>query len=82
MAARDDPESTTELQQWHRQRQQQLQQLQQQQEFVRRLEKLYFATCRRLTTFRETMEFSQQVVLWRRPAVSVAVFLLVHIAFW
>lgn len=81
MADQGDSGSLTELQQWHRQRQQQRQR-QQEEEFVRKLEKLYFATCRRLTALREAMEFAQQVVLWRRPAASVAVFVAVHMVLW
>lgn len=74
--------SMTELQQLQRQRQQQIQQRKLEEEFVRRLEKLYYATCRGLNPFREAMEFSQQVVLWKKPVASVFVFTAVHLAVW
>lgn len=64
--------------QWQQLRRQQ----QQQEEFVKQWQTLYVDFCRQLSSLKDALEFSQEVLLWRQPVVSLGLFLATNFVLW
>lgn len=44
----------------------------------RKLKDLYQKTCERLRRYRSWIEFAQEVLVWRKPAASLTLYVIIH----